>query len=97
MSSPVVNGIVGPVKDQTVTLNGSPQLALPANNNRTHLQFQAPIGGLTYSFTNSSCAPGLTGCFSLAPGVIYQPQGGVPQNALYFNGTNGQIVPLTES
>lgn len=96
MSSPVVNGIVGPLKDTTITLTGSAQLAVAANVNRTHLQFQAPIGGLWYSFTNAACAPGATGCFSLAPGVIYQPQGGVPSNALYFNGTTGQTVPLTE-
>jgi len=96
MSSPVVNGIVGPLKDQTITLTGSAQLALVANTSRSHLQFQAPIGGLTYSFTNASCAPGATGCFTLAPGVLYQPQGGVPQNALYFYGTVGQLVPLTE-
>jgi hypothetical protein len=95
MSAPVVPGIVAP-KDTTLTLNGAAQLACPANTYRTHLMFQAPIGGLWFSFTNPACAPGLTGCFSLAPGVIYQPAGGVPQNAVYFNGTNGQLVPLTE-
>jgi hypothetical protein len=95
MSAPVINGVVAP-KDTTVTLTGSAQVACPVNTNRSHLQFQAPVGGLWYSFTNPSCAPGATGCFSLAPGVLYQPQGGVPQNALYFYGTNGQLVPLTE-
>jgi hypothetical protein len=58
--------------------------------------FQAPIGGLWFSFTNAACSPGATGCFSLAPGVLYQPTGGVPQNAVYMYGTTGQIVPLTE-
>lgn len=96
MSAPVVNGIVGPTKDQTLALNGSAQQALPVNTSRSHLQFQAPIGGLWYSFTNPSCAPGASGCFSLAPGVLYQPQGGVPSNALYVLGTNGQSVVISE-
>lgn len=95
MSAPVVNGIVSP-KDASLTLNGSAQVACVYNPNRTHLQFQAPIGGLWYSFTNAAISPGATGCFSLAPGVIWQPQGGVPSNAVYMYGTNGQIVPITE-
>lgn len=95
MSSPVVFGIVSP-KDTSVTLNGSPQLACPANVNRTHIEFQAPVGGVWYSWVNPLCAPGLTGCFQLAPGVTYKPSGGVPSNALYVNGTTGQLMPLTE-
>jgi hypothetical protein len=95
MSSPVVNGIVSP-KEASVTLTGSAQQALPVNTYRTHLLFQAPVGGLWYSFTNPAITPGGTGCFNLAPGVVYNPQGGVPSNALYLYGTAGQLVPINE-
>lgn len=87
----------GPPNDITLTLNGSPQLLVGPNKYRSHIQFQAPAGGnLTYSFTNASCAAGLTGCFTLGAGQTYINGATTPQCSIYVNGTNAQVVVATE-
>lgn len=87
-------------RDVSLTLNGSAQLLVAANSNRTHLQFQAPSGGnMAYSYTNASCgAPGTptTGCFILAAGATWSPGFGLVGSAIYVNGTNTQLCVATE-
>jgi hypothetical protein len=83
--------------DVSLTLTGSPQQLVPANQYRTHLQFQAPTASnLIYSYTNPLCAAGLTGCFTLYAGATFGPAFGIPATAVYVNGTAGQLVPATE-
>lgn len=85
------------VRDITLTLNGSPQQLVGSNLYRTHLQFQAPAGGaVTYSYTNASCAAGLTGCYTLAAGSTWAPSWGCPSGPIYVNGTNAQVLVATE-
>lgn len=82
--------------DVSLTLTGNPQQLVGRNDYRTHLQFQAPAGGLTYSYTNPNCAPGLTGCYTLSAGSTWGPSFGLPATAIYVNGTSGQFLPATE-
>jgi hypothetical protein len=95
MSIEVRNGVVTP-RDATLTLSGSAQTLVTANQYRSFLTFQAPAGGLSYSFTNPTVSG--TGVFTLSSGAYYPPTGqnGVVTQACYVLGTAAQVVPCLE-
>lgn len=83
--------------DNTLTLTGSPQQLVAANQYRTHLQFQnTGTHTMYYSYTNANCGAGLTGCYQLAAGANWSPTFGLPATAVYVNGTAGDIMVCTE-
>ena len=86
-----------PVTDLSLTLNGSAQLLAAYADIRSQLMFQCQQGDICYSFTNTN--PGLPsaqlaspqpGVFILYQGNTFSAAAGVPKNALYVCGTNGQ-------
>lgn len=86
------------VVDVSLTLNGSAQQLVAYSQDRGHLQFQCNQGNIAYSYTNPNCgAPGTptTGCYVLAAGQVWSPAFGLPSNAIYVNGTNGQLLIAT--
>lgn len=83
--------------DISAVLTGTAgQVLTPKNINRTFLQFQAPAGGLWYSFTNSTCTTSGTGCYSLSPTLTYLSGYVVPGSPIYIFGTAGQLVNASE-